>query len=78
MRVLSVTNCGLGPEASSTIAESLLANENTKLEKLCIARSRVEDQGAIALSNYFDSYDGLTYLEIWQNGIRNDGMTPLI
>lgn len=78
LKVLSVTNCGLGPEASSTIAESLLANENTKLEKLCISRSRVEDKGAIALSSYFDSYDGLTHLEISQNGVRRDGMTPLI
>ena len=29
--ILNVTNTGLGPEATKTIAEALKANENTKL-----------------------------------------------
>lgn len=65
LRVLSVTNCGLGPEATTTIAESLIANENTKLEKLCISRSRVETKGAIALARYFTTYTSLQHLEIF-------------
>ena len=46
LTVLSVTNTGLGPEAATTIAESLQANESTKLKKLRMSRSRVETRGA--------------------------------
>jgi len=65
LRVLSVTNCGLGPEATTTIANALISNEHTKLTKLCISRSRVEKVGALALAEYFDSYDTLEHLEIF-------------
>ena len=50
LTTLSVTNTGLGPEATTTIAQSLQANENIKLKKLCISRSRVENAGAQALA----------------------------
>ena len=72
LKVLSVTNTGLGPEAAATIANSLKANEHTKLTKLCISRSRVEEGGALALADYFKTYDSLEYLEIYQNGIRDE------
>ena len=72
MTVLSVTNTGLGPEAAETIANSLKANQHTKLKKLCISRSRVEEVGALALAEYFNTYDSLEYLEIYQNGIRDE------
>ena len=75
--MLSVTNCGLGPEATTTIAESLLANEKTKLRKLMISRSRVETVGAKALARYFRTYNKLQHLEIFQNGIREDGSEEL-
>ena len=78
MTVLSVTNCGLGPEASETIANALIANENTKLTKLMISRSRVENHGALALATYFQSYDTLEWLEIFQNGIREEGALALV
>ena len=65
LTVLSVTNTGLGPEATTTIAQSLQANEQTKLKKLCISRSRVEDVGAQALAQYIGSYDTLEHLEIF-------------
>ena len=78
LRVLSVTNCGLGPEASTTIAEALIANENTKLTKLCMARSRVEPVGASALANYFNTYDPLEHLDVHQNGIKNDAIGALL
>ena len=64
LQKLSVTNCDLGPEATTTIANALLENEHTKLNTLCISRSRVETKGAIALANYFNSYDSLERLEI--------------
>lgn len=72
-----MTNTGLGPDAASTIARSLLANESTKLKKLRMSRSRVEDGGAEALAEYIGSYDSLEYLEIYQNGIREVGATAL-
>ena len=62
----------MGPEAAATIANSLKANQNTKLTKLCISRSRVEEGGALALAEYFKTYDSLEYLEIYQNGIRDE------
>lgn len=76
---LSITNCGLGPEASTTVANALIANEHTKLKKLCISRSRVESNGAHALANYFNTYNYLEHIEIFQNGIRGEeGMTALM
>ena len=72
LTVLSVSNTGLGPEAAATIANSLQANEQTKLKKLRISRSRVEDNGALALAQYFSTYDTLEYLEIKQNSIRGN------
>lgn len=65
LKVLSVSNCGLGPVASTTIAESLIANGEVKLTKLRISRSRVENPGAVALANYFKTYISLEHLEIF-------------
>ena len=64
LTVLSLANTGLGPEATTEIAESLQANEKTKLKKLCISRSQMEDPGAQAFAAYFGSYDTLEHLEI--------------
>ena len=72
MTVLSVTNTGLGPDAAAIIAESLSANDQTKLKKLRMSRSRVEEKGACALAAYFSTYDTLEYLEICQNSIRDE------
>mmetsp|Transcript_28677 Transcript_28677/g.35527 ORF Transcript_28677/g.35527 Transcript_28677/m.35527 type:complete len:163 (+) Transcript_28677:692-1180(+) len=78
LRILSVSNCGLGPEASETIFDALISNGSVHLEKLCISRSRVETKGAHALSRYLDTYSGLKHLEIFQNGIRGTGSTALV
>lgn len=77
LKVLSVSNCGLGPEATTMIAESLLANEQTRLTELMISRSRVEEKGAIPLAEYFRTYDTLERLEIFQNAIKNESATLL-
>ena len=77
LKVLSVANCGLGPEATTMIAESLLANEQTRLTELMISRSRVEEKGAIPLAEYFRTYDTLERLEIFQNAIKNESATLL-
>ena len=77
---LNLTNCGLGPEASTTISRALLANENTKLTEIQISRSRVENDGARALAEYLSSYNSLKKLVIYQNAIgrEEDGMSPLL
>ena len=59
------------------IAESLLANEQTRLTELMISRSRVEEKGAIPLAEYFRTYDTLERLEIFQNAIKNESATLL-
>ena len=69
---MSINNTGLGPEAVTTIAESLIANDSNKLKKLCISRSRVEEKGAKALARYFATNDKLEHLEIINNAIRDD------
>ena len=50
LQVLNVSNTGLGHEAASTIAHSLITNDNTKLRELRMSRSRVEEPGALALA----------------------------
>jgi len=77
LKKLSVNNCGLGPEATSTIANALIANQHTKLVKLCISRSRVETRGALALADYFKTYASLEHFEAYQNGIRDEGSAAL-
>ena len=64
LKVLSVSNCRLGPVASTTIAESLIANGAVKLTKLRISTNEVENDGALSLAKYFNSYDCLEHLEI--------------
>ena len=54
LQVLNVSNTGLGPVAASTIAHSLIANENTKLRELRMSRSRVEEPGALARHPHWD------------------------
>ena len=77
LQVLSVTNCGLGPVASTTIAQALISNDQIKLRELRMSRSRVETEGAKALAAYFETYDGLEHLELSQNGIRDEGSAQL-
>ena len=54
-----------------------MANENTKLEKLLISNCRVETAGAVALAEYFKSYDTLQHLEIFNNNINDEGSVQL-
>lgn len=72
LTVLDVSNTGLGPEAASTIARALMDNQNTKLLELKISRSRIEEEGALCLAEYFNTYDTLEHIEISQNGIRDE------
>ena len=78
LRVLSVSDCDLGPVATTKIADALISNENIKLQKLCISRCSVQAAGATALANYFNTYNTLEHIEITENKIKVDGSTALI
>jgi Ran GTPase-activating protein 1 len=50
LKELYVENNGLGPEGSEMLANSLLENDNLKLEVISINRNRLENKGAIAIA----------------------------
>ena len=78
MTHLNIMNCGLGPEGTETMAQAFIANGSIKLKQLLISRNRVEDKGAEALAEYFNTYDELEHLEIYQNGLEKDAFTALM
>jgi len=56
LKVLNVTNCGLGPIGSSMIAESILENDEMKLTEFYACRDRLEDPGMEAMSKVFTKH----------------------
>lgn len=52
LRELYLENNGLGPEGAESLADTLLGNDNIKLQVLVINRNRLENKGAIAFSKY--------------------------
>jgi Ran GTPase-activating protein (RanGAP) involved in mRNA processing and transport len=75
---LDITNCGLGPEGTEMIANALLASNGTKLKQLHISRNRVENKGSLALASYLSTYNTLEVLEIYQNGIYQEGLAAIL
>lgn len=53
LRILKVTNCGLGPEGGEMIAEALSANEGLQLTTFHAGRDRLENKGITALAAVF-------------------------
>ena len=53
LKVLSVTNCGVGPEGGKMIAEAMLQNQNMKLTEFYACRDRLEQKGMAALAEVF-------------------------
>ena len=53
LKILNVTNCGLGPEGTTTIAQSLLMCEGQQLEEFYASRDRLEDPGFTAMAQVF-------------------------
>lgn len=70
LKILDVTNCGLGPQGSEMIAEAILKNEEMKLEEFSASRDRLENPGIEALSKVFSAHGTLKKIEVYQNGIR--------
>jgi len=50
LKILDVTNCGLGPEGAEMIAIALKKNKDMKLEELYSSRDRLEDKGMAAIA----------------------------
>jgi len=45
LKVLNVTNCGLGPKGGEMIAEAMDKNPNLKLREFSASRDRLEQEG---------------------------------
>lgn len=50
LKVLDISDCGLGPDGATTIAQSLLKCEGQKLEVFKASRDRLEDPGFCSLA----------------------------
>jgi Ran GTPase-activating protein 1 len=75
LRVLKITNCGLGPEGGEMIAEALSKNEGLKLTHFHAGRDRLEDKGITALASVFKAMGSLEEIHVPQNGIKDEGMS---
>jgi Ran GTPase-activating protein (RanGAP) involved in mRNA processing and transport len=53
LKILNVSNCGLGPKGSSMIAEYLLANNTVMLTEFHATRSKLEQDGMNAMAEVF-------------------------
>jgi Ran GTPase-activating protein 1 len=53
LKVLDVTNCGLGPIGGAMIGDALYQNENVKIEEFYASRDRLEERGMEAIARAF-------------------------
>lgn len=77
LKTFLINNCGLGPEGTQIIAESLQEGAGN-LEVWAIARNRAEDLGAEAVGKAVKSMPKLRQLHIYQDVIRKKGMVQLL
>ena len=78
LKELYLENNGLGPEGGEEVANSLLTNNDMKLSLIKINRNRLENKGAKAFSKVFEKMESLEHVEIFQNGIKEEGMIDII
>ena len=77
LRILHISNGGVGPEGAVIIANALKAGK-IPLEIISIARNRLENLGATALGEYLKDNKNIKEIHVFQNVIRKEGMIPLI
>jgi len=77
LKILKVSNCGLGPQGGEMIAEGLLSNKDCKLTHFHAGRDRLENVGIIALAKVFQEMGSLEEIHVPQNGIKDSGMKEL-
>ena len=73
---LSLNNCGLGPEGSSTIAPYI--SKLTELREFICGRNRLENHGAKNMSGALSELNKLEILKMPQNGIHVEGFKSII
>lgn len=78
LKVLKITNCGLGPEGGEMVAKALACNEGLKLTHFHAGRDRLENKGITALAHVFSVMASLHEVHVPQNGIKDSGMRELI
>lgn len=59
LKILQITNCGLGPEGGEMIAEALSKNQGLKLTRFEAGRDRLENKGITALAKVFGQMGSL-------------------
>ena len=64
LKVLKVTNCGLGPEGGEMIANALKENKDLKLVQFSAGRDRLENKGITALAGVFKEMGSLEVIEV--------------
>ena len=64
LKVLKVTNCGLGPEGGEMIANALKENRELKLVQFSAGRDRLENKGITALASVFKEMASLEVIEV--------------
>jgi Ran GTPase-activating protein (RanGAP) involved in mRNA processing and transport len=65
LKILNVTNCGLGPKGSQMIAEAILKNDEMRLTEFSASRDRLENPGIEALSKVFSAHGTLKKIEVY-------------
>lgn len=78
LRILKVTNCGLGPGGGEMIAAALSLNTDLKLTHFHAGRDRLENKGITALAEVFKRMGSLEEIHVPQNGIKDEGMKELL
>lgn len=82
---MKLNNCGLGATGGKMLAQTLMtchkfsmkAGEPFQLKVFIAGRNRLENDGAIALSNVFAAIGSLETIEMPQNGIYQPGMVAI-
>lgn len=83
LRVLKLSNNGLGPEGGSVIAQALLDSANSKntpskLEVVQCGRNRLENGSASLWAEAFKAHgSSIREIRLYQNGIRMAGVVAL-
>ncbi|XP_022695431.1 ran GTPase-activating protein 1-like [Varroa jacobsoni] len=82
LKELRLNNTGLGPSGGVRLAKALLecldkSGGEFRLEVFVCGRSRLENEGAKALAEFFAKSPDLTELVIPQNGIFKDGIVAI-
>lgn len=83
---LFLTNNGFGPEAGARVGKALeelaekkkTENSHVKLETIICGRNRLENGSMEAWARFLKAHGSVKHLELYQNGIRQEGVEKLM